>query len=147
MQCNVQQLICFCVTVVLLRLLHSPARLQRQPHHRHAYLAISCSSLLPCVQLPLWVVSHAAVCMLYPQSPTAKHGQILTVEHAVFIFTVLTVNLPFHHKVQKFSSGTGSPGWSRKKVRKTVVVWLQLNVELTKLDTKNQKRKLQESDF
>jgi len=28
-------------------------------------------------------------------------------------------NLPLHHKVQKFSSGTGSPG---KKNRKTVVV-------------------------
>jgi len=27
-----------------------------------------------------------------------------------------------HHKVQKFSSGTGSPGWSRKKGRKMVVV-------------------------
>jgi len=34
------------------------------------------------------------------------------------------VNLPLHHKVQKFSSGTGSPGWSGKKGRKTVVVWL-----------------------
>jgi len=33
-----------------------------------------------------------------------------------------SVNLPFHHKVQKFSSGSGSPGWSRKKGRKTVVV-------------------------
>jgi len=33
-----------------------------------------------------------------------------------------SVNLPFHHKVQKFSSGTGSPGWSRKKGRKTDVV-------------------------
>jgi len=32
------------------------------------------------------------------------------------------VNLPLHHKVQKFSSGTGSLGWSRKKGRKTVVV-------------------------
>jgi len=29
---------------------------------------------------------------------------------------------PLHHKVQKFSSGTSSPGWSRKKGRKTVVV-------------------------
>jgi len=29
---------------------------------------------------------------------------------------------PLHHKVQKkLSSGTGSPGWSRKKSRKTVV--------------------------
>jgi len=26
-----------------------------------------------------------------------------------------SVNLPLHHKVQKFSSGTSSPGWSRKK--------------------------------
>jgi len=25
-----------------------------------------------------------------------------------------SVNLPLHHKVHKFSSGTGSPGWSRK---------------------------------
>ena len=33
-----------------------------------------------------------------------------------------SVNLPLHHEVQKFSSGTGSPGWSRKKGCKTVVV-------------------------
>ena len=41
-----------------------------------------------------------------------------------------SVNLPLHHKVQKSSSGTGSPGWSRKKGRKTVVgcgmVWRTL---------------------
>ena len=36
-----------------------------------------------------------------------------------------SVNLPLHHKVQKLSSGTGSPGWSRKNGRKTVVVVLQ----------------------
>jgi len=34
-----------------------------------------------------------------------------------------SVNLPLHRKVQKFSSGTGSPGWSQKKGHKTVVVW------------------------
>ena len=34
-----------------------------------------------------------------------------------------SVSLPLHHKVQKFSSGTGSPGWSWKKGHKTVVVW------------------------
>ena len=33
-----------------------------------------------------------------------------------------SVNLSLHHKVQKFSSGIGSPGWSQKKGRKTVVV-------------------------
>jgi len=31
-----------------------------------------------------------------------------------------SVNLPLHHKVQKFSSGTVSPGWSWKRV----VKWL-----------------------
>jgi len=34
-----------------------------------------------------------------------------------------SVNLPLHHKVQKFSYGTGSPGWSWKKGHKTGVVW------------------------
>ena len=33
-----------------------------------------------------------------------------------------SVNLPLHHKVQKFSSGTGSSGWSQIKGRKTVVL-------------------------
>jgi len=33
-----------------------------------------------------------------------------------------SVDLPLQHKLQKFSSGTGSPGWSRKKGRETVVV-------------------------
>jgi len=33
-----------------------------------------------------------------------------------------SINLPLHHKVQKFSTGTGSPEWSQKKGHKTVVV-------------------------
>jgi len=33
-----------------------------------------------------------------------------------------SVNLPLHHKVQKFSSGTSTHGWSQKNGRKTVVV-------------------------
>ena len=41
-----------------------------------------------------------------------------------------SVNLPLHHKVQKFSSGTGSPWWSRKKGHKTVVVWLCIKMPL-----------------
>jgi len=32
-----------------------------------------------------------------------------------------SVNLPLHHKVQKFSFATRSPGWSRKKGRKMSV--------------------------
>jgi len=43
-----------------------------------------------------------------------------------------SVNLPLDHKVQKFSSGTGSPGWSGKKGRKTVVVvWCGDNNDIT----------------
>jgi len=34
-----------------------------------------------------------------------------------------SVDLPLPHKVQKFSSGTGSPGWSQKKGQKMVVLW------------------------
>jgi len=34
----------------------------------------------------------------------------------------VSVNLPLHHKVQMFSSGTSSPGSSGKKGRKKVVM-------------------------
>jgi len=40
-----------------------------------------------------------------------------------------SVSLPLHHKVQKFSSGTGSPGWSQKKGRKMVAVWCCSGIE------------------
>ena len=33
-----------------------------------------------------------------------------------------SVDLPLHHKVQTFCSGTGSPRWSQKKYRKMVVM-------------------------
>jgi len=42
-----------------------------------------------------------------------------------------SVTLPLHQKAQEFSSGTGSPGWSLKKSRKTVVVWWQWYVLVT----------------
>ena len=34
-----------------------------------------------------------------------------------------SVNLPLQHKVQKFSSGTGSPGWSQKRAVKRLSWW------------------------
>jgi len=40
-----------------------------------------------------------------------------------------SVNLPLHHKVQKFSSGTGSPGWSRQKSHNTLVVVFLVNLD------------------
>jgi len=45
-----------------------------------------------------------------------------------------SVNLPLQYKVQKLSSGTCSPGWSRKKGCKTVVVvwWWWCRFKYTK---------------
>ena len=51
---------------------------------------------------------------------------ISSLDESLSLF-VCSVNLPLHHKVQKFSSGTSLPGWSRKKGRKMVVV-VVLNV-------------------
>jgi len=44
------------------------------------------------------------------------------VAHSRMVCMSASVKLPLHHKVQKFSSDTGWPRWSRKKGRKTVVV-------------------------
>jgi len=41
--------------------------------------------------------------------------------HSRMVGVSASVNLPLHHKVQKFSFGTSLPGWSGKKGRKTVV--------------------------
>jgi len=47
-----------------------------------------------------------------------------------------SVNLPLHHKVQQFSSGTSSPRWSRKNGRKTVVVQMYFTgIAVTKCNT------------
>jgi len=45
------------------------------------------------------------------------------------------VYLPLHHKVQKFSSGTGSPGLSQKKGCNTVVMWMWWYSALKSYDT------------
>jgi len=39
-----------------------------------------------------------------------------------------SVNLPLHHEVQKFSSATGWPGWSRKKAVNGCGVWWNILV-------------------
>jgi len=44
------------------------------------------------------------------------------VAHSQMVSVSASVNLPLHHKDQKFSSGIGSPRWSHKNGRKTVVV-------------------------
>jgi len=44
------------------------------------------------------------------------------VVHSWMVGVSASVNLSLHRKVQMFSSGTGSPGWSQKKGRKMVVL-------------------------
>ena len=48
-----------------------------------------------------------------------------------------SVNLPLHRKVQKFSSGIGSRGWSQKKGRKMVVCVCVCVYVCAQGDTKN----------
>jgi len=65
----------------------------------------------------IWPVKNGGWCRWAPFSPDGvAPGQMVGVS--------ASVNLPLHHKVQKFSSGTGSPGWSQEKGRRVVVVWL-----------------------
>jgi len=57
----------------------------------------------------------------------------------------VSVNLPLHHKVQKLSSGTGSPGWSQQKGRKMVVVVaivIQIKTKLFRLHIQQLKSNL-----
>jgi len=76
------------------------------------------------------------VCLKLTFRPTITCTVVSTKYNAVFCLPVVSpdgvapsqmvavsasVNLPLQHKVQKFSSGTGSPGWSQKKGRKMVV--------------------------
>ena len=62
--------------------------------------------------------------------PACKNGEVVGgalvsldgVEPSQMVRLSASINLPLHHKVQKFSSGSGSPRWSQKNGRKTVVM-------------------------
>ena len=78
-----------------------------------------------CVNLRVTCVSAHSIYfvlfwLLWPPSPLVSPDGV---SPSRMVGVSASVNLPLHHKFQKFSSGTGSPGWSRKKGRKTVVVW------------------------
>jgi len=67
-------------------------------------------------------------CYSSPQWSYLGTGSLDGVAPSRMVNVSASVNLPLHHKVQKFSSGTGSPGWSRKKGHKTVVMVVVLDV-------------------
>ena len=56
--------------------------------------------------------------MLYHWTTQPTSSSLDGVAPSQMVGVSASVNLPLHHKVQKFFSGTGSPGWSWKKGRK-----------------------------
>ena len=66
-----------------------------------------------------------------PKSTSESQAQI------TYLLTAGGPHGALHHKVQKFSSGTSSPGWSWKKGHKTVVVVVvDLTTYLTVINVK-----------
>jgi len=65
--------------------------------------------------LPKVVTQHCFKCPPLPEVGTGSPDGVAPSWMVILI-------LPLHHKVHKFSSGTGSPRWSRKKGHKTVVM-------------------------
>ena len=108
---NIEQL-CWCANAVT-----------AMPSCHHMASAISSAewsrcrppSSLSCGQLltPWSIVCHLHTC----------YRAVNRVAPSRIVGVSASVNPPLHRKVQKFSPGTGSPGWSRKRGRKTVVVW------------------------
>jgi len=76
----------------------------------------SCKSNALATRLPSHHSEWALVGPLHPDQPVVR----MEWRPAGWLMSA-SVNLPLHHKVQKVSSGTGSPRWSRKKGRKMVV--------------------------
>jgi len=72
---------------------------------------------MPLVQSWMLVVENCGKKFCYSVDVISPDG----VAPSRMVGVSASVNLPLHHKVQKFPSGTGSPGWSRKKGRKMVV--------------------------
>jgi len=62
-------------------------------------------------------------------SSERAYGEVVEVGVVPSWMVSASVNLPLHHEVQKFSSGTGSSRWSRKS-RKMVVVWCGVSLEV-----------------
>ena len=57
-------------------------------------------------------------CKKYGEDGGGEHWLVRMEWHPDGWSVSASVNLPLHHEVQKFSSGTGSPGWSRKRAVK-----------------------------
>jgi len=111
-----------------------PLLLQQPPHSTTMFLYV-CKGLLTfhiyAVLFPSLPFSSFASAHLHPSISTLLSPPYLTggwwrwalvrpdgVTPSQMVSVSASVNLPLHHKVQKFSSGTGSPGWSRQKGRK-----------------------------
>ena len=93
----------------------------------HVYMAKQAVDCRNMVRVKVWH-THTAVWLVKNYSQRiltycTPNTRILLGGHWLvrMVGVSTSVNLPLHHKVQKFSCGTGSPGWSRKKGRETFV--------------------------
>jgi len=106
---------------VCCRVLLCFANMQWQENH------VTVSAYVLCCSPRCWFVSSKALCCLCAlRFVNAFLRSLVGVVPSRMVGVSASVNLPLHHKVQKFSSGIGSPGWSRKKGRKTVVVVVRM---------------------
>ena len=96
--------------------------------HNHTLVVVD-----PLLYLVTWRVAFSALTLLVGQQEGhpahKKYGEWWRwalvspdgVAPSRMVSVSASVDLPLHYKVQKFSSGTDSPGWSQIKGRKTVV--------------------------
>ena len=109
--------------------LHMVQLMPLPPHH----LLLLSGAGLQCFDTVGWTAGRASGLQTnggwWKWAPPSSDG----VAPSRMVGVSASVNLPFHRKVQKFSSGTASPGWSRKKGHKTVVVWCGSGAGLPRL--------------
>jgi len=82
-----------------------------------------CTSCLQCFDTVGWAAGRASG-GLWRWALVGPDG----VAPSWMVSVSASVNLPLHHKVQKFTSGTGSPGSWKKDRKMVVVVWCLLKL-------------------
>ena len=81
---------------------------------RIEWFSAHCSSILQCFDL-VWVTGRMSGLQRSALPQFLPRWALVSLDGVAPSWMVgvsASVNLPLHHKVQKFSAGTGSPGWS-----------------------------------
>ena len=114
-----KMVVCVCVLLILLNtIIKGTETVQATPLRRTLIFSLIRMRYLPSVLWHCWLGGRKGI------QPVKKYGGwwrwALVILDGVapsrMVSVSASVNLPLQQKVQKFSPGTGSPGWSRKKV-------------------------------